>query len=182
MVSIAACVAAWYGQAEFGRCNTKDPRGVKFCIEQRDRPGDDCQHQLKLMGFFWHHIFDRIDKKTSTHQNQGTQLGWMTNMWSRPWLLNKFVDAVVGGWLKVNSPMLIRQMADWVRKIDGGGRSKMDHQSGKHDDCIFPTSMAYLTRHSHEVLVSRQSSRYANTDDELPPLNEEWCNGQSVSV
>ena len=180
-VPIAACIAAYYGQWEGGRAGTKDPRGVKFCIEQRDRPGDDCQFQLKLMGFIWHHVFSRIDQKQSTDKNRGNQLGWLTNFWSRPWLTNKFVDAVIGGWYKPNSPMLIRQMAGWVRKVDGQGRSRMDHQSGGHDDCIFGASLSYMTAHSHEALMSRQSTKYANPDD-IPPLNLGECSGMSVTV
>lgn len=181
-VSICACVAAWYGQWEGGRAHTKDPRGVKFCIEQRDRPGDDCQHQLKLMGFFWHHRFDRIDKIHSGKKDQGTQLGFMTNQWSRPWLLNKFVDAVIGNWLKINSPMCTRQMQSWVRKIEASGKSKMDHDTGKHDDCIFGAALGYLTRHSHDVLIARQSSKNNNDDDSRPPLNEGWCEGHAITV
>lgn len=180
-VSIAGCIAAYYGQWEGGRAGTKDPRGVKFCIEQRDRPGDDCQFQLKLMGFTWHHVFSRIDQKHSNDKNRGNQLGWLTNFWSRPWLLNKFVDAVTGGWYKPNSPMLIRQMSKWVRKVDGQGRSRMDHQSGGHDDCIFAGALAYMTVHSHESMTSRQGAKYANPDD-IPPLSTEWCSGMSVTV
>jgi hypothetical protein len=103
MVSIAACIGAWYGQRHGDRFGTKDPRGVKFIIEQRERYGDDCQHQLKLMGFSYHHVFVAYDGRR-VDPNAGNKHGWFSNVWSRPMLLNRFVDAVNNGWYKPNSP------------------------------------------------------------------------------
>ncbi len=174
MVSIAACLAAWYGQYTEGRAGTKDPRGVKFCIEQRERYGDDCQFQLKLMGFYYHHLFIRYDdKKVDPHK--ASKHGWFSNVWSVPILLNRFEDAIMGGWLKVNSPMAIRELSTWVRKLSASGKGKLDHESGQHDDCLRALAMAYFTRHSHDVLVNRQTAKYASSHEKHPPLNEEWC-------
>ena len=53
---ILACIAALYGGQEMGAYTTKSAMGCKFAIEQVRKPGDECQHQLKLMGFFYHHI------------------------------------------------------------------------------------------------------------------------------
>jgi hypothetical protein len=174
MVSICACLAAYYGQWYEGRFHTRDARGIKFCIEQRERYGDDCQFQLKLMGFTFHHIFIWYDKK-QTQANLGNRLGWFTNVWSRPLLLNRFQDAINGGWLKINSPMAIRQLGTWVRKVSSAGKSKLGHESGQHDDNIFALAQAYFTRHSHDVLVNRQQLKYANPDEKLPPVSYEWC-------
>jgi hypothetical protein len=174
MVSIAACLAAWYGQYVDGRSRTKDPRGVKFCIEQRERYGDDCQFQLKLMGFYYHHIFARYDDK-KIELNKGHKHGWFSNVWSVPMLLNRFEDAIMGGWLKVNSPMAIRQLSTWVRKISQSGKSKLDHESGQHDDNLRALAMAYFTRHSNDVLVNRQTEKYATHDERTPALNDAWC-------
>jgi hypothetical protein len=174
MVSIAACLAAWYGQYVDGRSRTKDPRGVKFCIEQRERYGDDCQFQLKLMGFYYHHVFARYDDK-KIELNKGHKHGWFSNVWSVPMLLNRFEDAIMGGWLKVNSPMAIRQLSTWVRKISQSGKSKLDHESGQHDDNLRALAMAYFTRHSNDVLVNRQTEKYATHDERTPPISEEWC-------
>lgn len=173
MVSIAACIAAYYGQWYEDRPHTKDPRGVKFCIEQRERYGDDCQHQLKLMGFNYHHTFIHYDDK-HVDQTKGTKNGWFSNVWSRPLLLNRFQDALNGGWIKVSSPMALRQLAGWVRKISASGKSKLDHESGQHDDNIMGLAMAYFTRHSHDVLVNRQQLKYASPDEKMPALNYDF--------
>jgi len=174
MVSFAACVAAWYGQYTEGKPKTKDSRGIKFCIEQRERYGDDCQFQLKLMGFHYQHLFIRYDDK-KVDKNKGHKHGWFSNVWSVPMLLNRFENAITGGWLKVNSPMAIRQLETWVRKLTVSGRSKLEHESGTHDDCLRALAQAYFTRHSHDELVSRESKKYNVMGDTLPMLNEQYC-------
>jgi len=165
MVSFAACLGAYYGQWRNDRPHTRDPRGTKFIIEQRERYGDDCQHQLKLMGFSYHHVFVAYDGR-KVNENAGHKHGWFSNVWSRPMLLNRFVDAVNNGWYKPNSPMLIRQLKDWVRKTGGTGKTKLDHQSGKHDDNIMAAAMSYFSRHAFDVLVERTQAKYAVEDGE----------------
>jgi len=177
MVSIAACLGAWYGQWQGDRAGTKDPRGAKFIIEQRARYGDDCQFQLKLMGFFYHHLFIRYDDK-KVDQHKGTKQGWFMYDWSRPILLNRFQDAINGGWLRISSPMALRQLSNWVRKISASGKSKLDHESGQHDDNIMGLALAYFTRHSHDVLVNRQQQKYASPEERMPAVNYDWVENQ----
>lgn len=170
MVSIAACLGAYYGQWRDGKAYTKDPRGAKYIIEQRERYGDDCQFQLKLMGFIYHHIFIHYDDK-KVEQNKGHKQGWFSNVWSRPMLLNRFQDATNGGWIRISSPMAIRQLSTWVRKISASGKTKLDHESGTHDDNLMGLAMAYFTRHSFDVLVNRQQLKYASSEEKQPALN-----------
>jgi hypothetical protein len=172
MVSIAACLAAYYGQWWDQRAHTKDSRGAKFIIEQRARYGDDCQHQLKLMGFFWHHKFHTYDDKVV--QRDGRKLGWFSNAWSVPMLLNRFPDALQGGWLKISHPMSLRQLRTWVRKTGATGKTKLDHESGKHDDNLRAIAMAYFTSHDDDILVNRQQAKYGNPNAKDPEINLEW--------
>jgi hypothetical protein len=123
LVSIAACLGAWYGQWWDDRPHTKDPRGMKFIIEQRERYGDDCQFQLKLMGFIYQHQWQQYDTKDMRPVSGSKKIGWFSNVWSRPMLLNRFQESINGGWLKVNSPMAIRQLSTWVRKISSSGKA-----------------------------------------------------------
>jgi len=174
MVSMAACLAAYYGQWWDQRPHTRDPRGVKFIIEQRARYGDDCQHQLKLMGFFWHHKFHTYDDKV-VQKDKAHKLGWFSNAWSVPMLLNRFTDALQGGWLKISHPMTLRQLKTWVRKTSISGKTKLDHESGKHDDNLRAIAMAYFTSHDDDVLVNRQQAKYGNPHEKQPPVNLDWC-------
>jgi len=173
-VGFAAAIGAWFNP----KC--RDPRGVKFCIEQRMRPGDDCQHQLKLMGFTYHHDMRRYDKK-NVNKTKGSQQGWLTGEWSRRFMLNRFVDAVSNGWYKPNSPFLIREMADFERRFLPGGKSKMDHQTGKHDDRIWGAGLSYITRHDMDIAADRSQKKYSPAVRQ-PEINRDRSNLGVMSV
>lgn len=175
MVGFAAALAAWYNPM------CRDPRGVKFCIEQRERPGDDCQLQLKLMGFTWHHVMTRYDSK-KVKEGDGQKQGWYTNAWSRSFIMNRFVDAVNNGWYKPNSRYLIRELADFERKFTAGGKTKLDHQSGKHDDRIWSAALAYITRHHMDILTERSQKKYSSRSGSLPELNKGWANTGQMGI
>ncbi len=175
MVGFAACLAAYYGQ------NTIDSRGCKFAIEQRERPGDDCQLQLKLMGFTFHHIDTRYDNKV-VKENKGSKEGWYTNAWSRPLLMNRFIDAVQNGWYRAHSPFLIQELGSLERKVTKTGKSRMEHQQGKHDDRVLAAAIAYFTRHALDVMAERSQKRYAPPISKLPELDLSYGNLGQMSV
>lgn len=174
MVGFAACLSAWYGM------KTKDPRGCKFCIEQRDRPGDDCQLQLKLMGFNFHHLMTRYDGK-KVRENLGIKQGWYSNRWSVPFMMNRFVDAITNGWYKPHSKYLIAELKDLERKM-AAGISKMEHRSGCYDDRVRAAAHSYITRHHVDTLADRQQKRYAGPSEDLPEINYGYPQGTQVSV
>jgi hypothetical protein len=164
LVGFAACLAAWYGQ------NTIDPRGCKFAIEQRERPGDDCQLQLKLMGFTHHHIDTRYDNK-KLNETKGNKEGWYSNAWSVPMLMGRFIDALVNGWYKPNSRYLIAELGSLERKLAASrGKSKMEHQSGKFDDRVRAAAQSYFTRHAFDVMADRSNRRYRPPTSKLPEI------------
>jgi hypothetical protein len=164
MVGFAACLAAWYGK------NTVDPRGCKFAIEQRERPGDDCQLQLKLMGFTFHHIDTRYDNK-KLDEHKGHKEGWFSTAWSVPMLMNRFIDAIVNGWMKPNSRYLIAELGSLERKLAANrGKSKLEHQSGKFDDRVRAAAQAYFTRHAFDVMADRSNRRYRPPSNKLPEI------------
>jgi hypothetical protein len=164
MVGFAACLAAWYGK------NTIDPRGCKFAIEQRERPGDDCQLQLKLMGFTFHHVDVRYDSK-KLDQNKGHKEGWYSTAWSVPMLMNRYIDAIVNGWYKPNSRYLIAECGSLERKLAASrGKSKMEHQSGKFDDRVRAAAQSYFTRHAFDVMADRTNRRYRPPTNKLPEI------------
>lgn len=174
MVGFAACVAAWYG------LHCADPRGVKFCIEQRERPGDDCQLQLKLMGFNFHHIMMRYDGK-NIKEGDGQLQGWYASNWSVPFLMNRFVDAVNNQWYKPNSPWLIKELENLERKIVAG-KTKIEHQTGKKDDRVRASAHSYITRHHLDVLAERSQKRYAPAIQALPPIDNSPSGGGMMSI
>jgi hypothetical protein len=172
MVGFAACLAAWYSQGEEGdRIWTRDPRGVKFCIEQRERSGDDCQLQLKLMGFSYHHIHQPGYDARKIRENVGHIEGFRTNTVTRPILTGRFVDAITNGWYKANSKWLIAECRDWERRTLLSGKTRMDHRAGQKDDRIIAAAQSYLTRHAFDVMADRSTKRYALPTGKLPAVD-----------
>ena len=175
IVGFAACVAAWYGE------NSGDPRGVKFCVEQIGRPGDTCQHQLKLMGFHWHHVPRRYDSK-KIKDNSPKKQGWYSNVWSVPILMTRFTEAVNGGWYRPFSKWLIEELKTLERHAVSGKTSKMEHRSGYHDDRVRAAAQSYFTAHDLDILADRAQKRYALPMDRNPPLNRAVSMGSAVGV
>lgn len=175
MSRIVACVAALYG------VDTKSPMGVKMAIEQRRKPGDECQHQLKIMGFYNHHAMVMYDSKGMPDPSRASKEGFYTNVWSRPMMLNKFLDAVNNGWAKPNSPILIRQLKEIVRK-EKNGVSEIGHESGKHDDNIFGGGMAYFTAHDMDNTALRQEQRYRSEEEKNQTVDMRWSDNSVVLV
>jgi hypothetical protein len=176
MVGFAACLGALYGE------NTKDPRGVKFCIEQRTRSGDDCQLQLKLMGFTFHHDPVRYDSKEIKPKHPSMKQGWFSYDWSVDMLMNRFIDAINNEWYKVNSPFLLTELATLERKPARAGKTKMEHQSGKHDDRVRAAAQSYFTRHDYDILAERSQKRYNPPPAKKPEIDYGYSNSAEVSV
>jgi len=176
MSRIAAAVAVLYGTDGSGNITSANPLVVKFIIEQTRKPGDECQSQLKIMGFLDHHIMIRIDKKGNVLQDSGHQEGWWTRAYTRPYLLDRWVDAVNTGWLVLNDPIVIRQLSTFVRKYIGGeGKTEMIHMQGQHDDNIFASAMGWTTFHELENSAARIQSRWPLTKKVKEALGDAWC-------
>jgi hypothetical protein len=175
IVGFAACMAAWYGE------RTQDSRGVKFCVEQIGRPGDTCQHQLKLMGFHWHHVPRRYDSK-KIKDDSGKKQGWYSNVWSVPILMTRFTEAVNGGWYRPASKWLIEELKTLERHAAAGRISKMEHRSGQHDDRVRAAAQSFFTAHDFDILADRAQKRYALPQEKNPPLIMKPCSVNEVSV
>ena len=173
IVAFAACVGALYGPACPGN------RGMKYCIEQIQGPGDTCQHQLKMMGFFNHHIPRRYDNKKIKDDSPRKE-GWYSNVWSVPMLMTRFVEAVNGGWYEPKSTWLIEEMRTLERHITSG-KSKMEHQSDKFDDRVRAAAQSYFTVHDFDVLTERAQKRYLPVARK-PVASKERCTASQVSV
>ena len=171
---IAAAVAVLYGTDGNKNVTSSNPLLAKFIIEQVRKPGDECQHQLKIMGFLDHHIMHRYDSKGNIDPNKGTQEGWFTRTYTRSILLDRYVDAVNTGWLILNDPISIRQLANFVRKYKEQGQSRMEHEVGQHDDGLFADALAWTTLHDLENTAQRIQSRWPLTK-KVEQAMDGWC-------
>ena len=176
---IAAAIAVLYGTDGNKNVTAGNPLLAKFIIEQVRKPGDECQHQLKIMGFLDHHIMHRYDSKGNIDPNKGTQEGWFTRTYTRSILLYRYVDAVNTGWLVINDPISIRQLATFVRKHSDGRPGRMEHETGQHDDGLFADAMAWTTLHDLENSAQRIQSRWP-LEKKVKEAVDGWCSREML--
>ncbi len=175
MSRIAACVAVLFGTDGNGNVTSANPMVMQFIIEQIRKTGDECQNQLIIMGFYDHHVMHFYDDKGGFDPSKGTKLGWRTSRWSRPLLLNRFVDAVNLGWLKINDPITIRQLKTFIRR-EKAGQSEMGHETGQHDDGIFSHAMAWTRGHDLDSMAAKLGSWFAqNKSDTEQEIDMGWA-------
>lgn len=163
-----AAIAAWYASAipTYGK--------PLMAIEQRRKPGDDAQNQLLRMGFTRHYRYHRLDgKRPDDDERRSNRMGWYTDSWSRPYMFGRGIDAVEGGWFKINSPFLIGEFSQLEKRYTTEDKSRMEHQKGKHDDRVFAAFIAYVIAHTKDVMAERQKKRYNAPLSAIPELNLE---------
>ena len=174
-IPILAAMATWYWKT------SGYYRGVKFSIEQVEGPGDTCQIQLKIMGFNYHHIPGRLDGRKIKDENKHRE-GWYSNKTTVPILMDRFVEAVNGGWYVPASKWLIEELKTLERHVKDGGRDAMVHQKNKHDDRVRAAAQSYLNCHTYDDLAQRSQRRYAVPKRQVRDPNEGRCMMNSVSV
>ena len=84
------------------------------------------------------------------------------------------MDAVNTGWLVINDPISIRQLATFVRKHSDGGPGRMEHETGQHDDGLFADAMAWTTLHDLENSAQRIQSRWP-LEKKVKEAVDGWC-------
>jgi hypothetical protein len=140
----------------------------KMCIEMKRKFGDLPYHDCRKLGlrrwYQWGHGFDR---KTFREHDMGknARIGWFTNEWSRPLLLSAFQSGLENGWYVVKSKWLADEIRNLEQKVMASGKTRVDHESGGHDDRVFAAAMAYWQMHQADVFSERSKKRYESPND-----------------
>ncbi|MFZ0731391.1 MAG: hypothetical protein WAM79_03595, partial [Candidatus Sulfotelmatobacter sp.] len=146
-----------------------DHRHPKMCIEQRRKFGDRPYSIMRFgMGFTRWYIWGQgFDRKTREDKKLGrnSRVGFYTNEWSRPMLLGSFFGAVENGWYVVRSKWLAEEMQGMEQRITESGKTRVDHESGEHDDRVFAAAQSYFSIHRHDVMAQRMKLRYDEPTD-----------------
>ncbi len=72
--------------------------------------------------------------------------GFVTTLKNRPIMTSEFRADFERGEIPINSAKLLNQMKTFVRKDNG----RLEHEDGKHDDCLFAAMIAYYIRNHEE--------------------------------
>jgi hypothetical protein len=138
------------------------PQEPLCAIEMVYGTGDACQIQMAAHGYKRFYKFSRLDgKNPKADKKKSKRLGWYTYDWSRTFMLGMFKNAVENHWLKLNSPFLLRnEIPAFQIEQASGGKTKMEHESGKHDDRIFAMAIAYIIFNDTESMSKRVEHKF----------------------
>lgn len=126
-------------------------------IEQVYGMGDVMQVQMLGMGYRRMYRFSRLDgKNPNADKKRSKKMGWYTFEWSRSFMLSLYKNAVENHWLRLNDPFLIKQeIPSFQADQTEGGKTKFEHEQGKHDDRIFATGIAFAILNDTESMTRR---------------------------
>jgi hypothetical protein len=97
-------------------------------------------------------------------------MGWFTHGWSRPILIDNFVQCAKHGWAEINSPWLVDEMKHFEVHVTSTGKDRLEHEEDQHDDRIFAAAMAIFCPHDLDTIADRSKHRSIETNV-LPPIN-----------
>lgn len=109
--------------------------------------GELVYNELKKRGWREFHNWVRTDRKRIIEAKANRQL-WYTTSWSRPLLWDMLLDALNNGWLDINSPWFIDDMADLELYEE---TNKIAAATGKHDDRLMALGIALYSAHILET-------------------------------
>jgi hypothetical protein len=144
-------------------------------VEQvRKGLGDVCQVQMKMSGYKRMYRMGRMDGRNPRRdQKMSHKEGWYTNdTWSRAFLLDVYKQAVENGWRVINSPYLLRHEIP-AFQIDhtAKGKTRWDHESGKHDDRIFADAISFVISNDLVSIAQRVKAKYESQPGEFAPID-----------
>ena len=96
--------------------------------------------------------------------------------------MNRFVEAVNGGWYEPRSKWLIEELKTLERHAVDGGQDKMIHQKNKHDDRVRAAAQSYLNMHTYDDLSARSQKRYNVPQKKEADPNKGRCRDNMVSI
>jgi len=117
--------------------------------------GEITQLELKKWGWSNFHDWRRYDRRKP--ERTATRIGFVTNRWSRPMLIDLLVKALRDGEIDINSPEFVREMQALHRDEDV---QAMRAESGQKDDRFMALGIIYLSLHILEVTGKAQSISY----------------------
>lgn len=124
-----------------------DTRRQPKMVVEVNRNGESTQLELRKMGWTNFHVWIRYDAKKirATHSQK---IGWTTNAWSRPMMMDLLVKAFRDQYIDVNSPYLVDEMSDLEATED---RQSLRAAYGGHDDRIMATGIVLFSMHALEL-------------------------------
>lgn len=135
--------------------------------------GEATQHELKpgKIGYPRFHLWERYDSRGRCVTRK---LGWFTNAWSRPMLVDSINNAIRDEIIQLNSYWLIMEELRNIEKDPD--RVFVRAAQGTHDDRYMALGIAFFVAHAWDVLLKRKPDILKERERvrNLPIPKEDW--------
>jgi hypothetical protein len=115
--------------------------------------GESTQWELRKHGWNNFHIWVRYDSK-HIKQAKAHKLGWFANSWARAMMMDYAIKALRDGYIDINSPFFVDEMADLERDEF---KQSLKAVFGGHDDRFVALGMVFISLHIMEIRGNLQS-------------------------
>lgn len=127
-------------------------RQAKVVIECKGN-GETTQLEVKKRGWAHFHQWVRYDTK-KIREAGAHKIGWVTNSWSRPMMMDFLIKALRDMWLDINSPFFINEMVS-LSKDEYSQSLRADY--GGHDDRIMALGIPFFSLHALRLFTRGRS-------------------------
>lgn len=128
--------------------------------------GENVQVELQKHGWPNFHKWTRYHK-TKYNLAQERNLGWYSNAWSRPMMMDYFIKALRDQMFMAPSPFLVAELS--TLEIDEAGQTiKALH--GRHDDRVMACGIVYFSLHILETGGIMQPMSAQRTRSKVAPV------------
>jgi hypothetical protein len=110
--------------------------------------------QLEMRKFGWSHFHEWVRYDRKKMDNNASRIGFVTNRWSRPMLIDLMVKGLRDGDIDINSPEFVREMQALHRDEDVQSARA---EAGEKDDRFLALGIIYLSMHILEFTGKAQS-------------------------
>lgn len=158
---VLGCFFSTNSGGEDGESMLRRPRMVIECRWN----GENVQLELQKRGWPNFHKWTRYHK-TKYDLSKERNLGWYSNAWSRPMMMDFFIKAIRDGYLEVNSPYFVEEL----RHLEASEDSQDARAAyGYHDDRCMAGGIVYFSLHILEM------------DGTMRPMRDRRPQGQNTS-
>lgn len=143
----------------------QERKQAKMVIEC-NRNGETTQLELRKMGWTHFHSWVRYDNRR-LRPAQSNKLGWFTNVWSRPMMMDLLIKAVRDEWIDVNSPYFVDEMSDLEATED---RQSLKAAYGGYDDRIMAFGIVLFSMHILELNGTQRNMMRLRAQEKNQPV------------
>lgn len=120
--------------------------------------GSGLQHRLRVdRGWYNFHRWEGAMDSPNRKKIALSKLGWDTNRWTRPWIVGDVSRDIKDGYLRINSPFLIRECQTLQKEED---ESKIEAKGDDTDDNFFACGMCHFSLSIWDIR-KRLDSKYS---------------------